>query len=179
MRRREFITLLGGAAAVWPLAARAQQRERMRRIGVLIGTAADDPQAPPRIAALAQGLQELGWIADRNVRIDYRWPGGDAERIANKRRNWPRSRRTSSWRLAPTSSGRCCRQPAQCRSCSRSSVIRSAPYYAVPPMEPSQSNGVSPNSGDAARRGAVGGKRADHTDRDSAMSAVLAHLVGW
>jgi hypothetical protein len=56
---------------------------------------------------------------------------------------------------------------------------RSAPYYAVPPMEPSQSNGVSPNSGDAARRGAVGGKRADHTDRDSAMSAVLAHLVGW
>src|SRR5262245_62758290 len=80
MRRREFITLLGGAAA-WPLVARAQQGERMRRIGVLIGSAADDPQAPPRIAALAQGLQELGWIADRNVRIDYRFGGGNVDEI--------------------------------------------------------------------------------------------------
>jgi putative ABC transport system substrate-binding protein len=79
--RREFITLLGGAAAAWPLTARAQQGQRMRRIGVLIGSAADDPQAPPRIAALAQGLQELGWTADRNLRIDYRFGGGNVDEL--------------------------------------------------------------------------------------------------
>ena len=80
MRRREFITLLGGAAAAWPLAARAQQRERMRRIGVLMNVAADDPEAQARIAAFLQGLQQLGWTDGRNVRIDYRWAAGDAER---------------------------------------------------------------------------------------------------
>jgi putative ABC transport system substrate-binding protein len=80
MRRREFITLLGGATAAWPLAARAQQREQMRRIGVLMNTAADDPQSPVRIAALLQGLQELGWADGRNVRIEYRWGASDAER---------------------------------------------------------------------------------------------------
>jgi ABC-type uncharacterized transport system substrate-binding protein len=80
IRRREFITLIGGAAA-WPLTARAQQGQRMRRIGVLIGSAADDPQAPPRIAALAQGLQELGWTADRNLRIDYRFGGGNVDEL--------------------------------------------------------------------------------------------------
>ena len=72
MKRREFITLLGGAAA-WPLGARAQQAERMRRIGVLMSTAVDDPQDPARLAAFAQGLQELGWTIGRNLRIDYRW----------------------------------------------------------------------------------------------------------
>jgi putative ABC transport system substrate-binding protein len=81
MKRREFITLLGGAAAAWPLAARAQQGERMRRIGVLMNLAADDPEAPARVAALAQGLGELGWAAGRNVMIDYRWGAGDTERI--------------------------------------------------------------------------------------------------
>src|SRR6516162_5034813 len=78
--RREFITLLGGAAA-WPLAARAQQPERMRRIGVFMPLAADDKQAQARLAAFLQGLQELGWTDGRNVRIDYRWAAGDAERI--------------------------------------------------------------------------------------------------
>ena len=73
MRRREFITLFGSAAAAWPLAARAQQRERVRRIGVLMSTAVDDPQDPARLAAFAQGLQELGWTIGRNLRIDYRW----------------------------------------------------------------------------------------------------------
>jgi ABC-type uncharacterized transport system substrate-binding protein len=73
MRRREFIALLGGAAAAWPLAARAQQGERMRRICVLMSTAVDDPQDPARLAAFAQGLQELGWTIGRNLRIDYRW----------------------------------------------------------------------------------------------------------
>ena len=81
MRRREFITLLGGAGVVWPLAARAQQGERMRRIGVLNNIAADDPDAPVRVAALAQGLQELGWTIGRSLRIEYRWSAGDADRI--------------------------------------------------------------------------------------------------
>ena len=78
LRRREFI-ILGGAAA-WPLAARSQQPERMRRVGVLIPFAADDPEAMARIAAFLQGLQELGWTVGRNVRLDYRWTAGDAER---------------------------------------------------------------------------------------------------
>ena len=73
LRRREFITLLGGAATAWSLAARAQQPERIRRIGVLMSTAVDDPQDPTRLAAFAQGLQELGWTIGRNLRIDYRW----------------------------------------------------------------------------------------------------------
>jgi len=73
MRRREFITLLGGAAAAWPLAARAQQPDRMRRIGVLMSTAADDPESQVRVAGFLQGLQELGWTVGRNVRIEWRW----------------------------------------------------------------------------------------------------------
>ena len=77
MRRREFIAL-GGAAAAWPVAARAQ--ERTRRIGLLSALAADDPESMARIAAFLQGLQELGWSVGRNVRIDYRWGAGDAER---------------------------------------------------------------------------------------------------
>jgi putative ABC transport system substrate-binding protein len=81
MRRREFITLLGGAAIAWPLAARAQQGERMRRIGVLMNTAADDPEGQARMAAFQQGLQQLGWSNGRNVRIDTRWSAGDAKDI--------------------------------------------------------------------------------------------------
>src|SRR5208282_6507780 len=77
MRRREFITLLGGAAA-WPLAARAQQGERMRRIGVLFGIAADDPTSQAFDAAFVQGLQQLGWTEGRNVHIDARWAAGNA-----------------------------------------------------------------------------------------------------
>jgi ABC-type uncharacterized transport system substrate-binding protein len=78
MRRREFITLLGGAAAGWPLAARAQQAERVRRIGVLMNIAADDPQAEARIGALLEGLQPLGWSVGRNLQIDARWAAADA-----------------------------------------------------------------------------------------------------
>jgi putative ABC transport system substrate-binding protein len=80
-RRREFITLLGGAAAAWPLAAHAQRGERMRRVGVVMNLAADDPESAVRIAAFAQGLADLGWSIGRNLRIDYRWGAGDAERI--------------------------------------------------------------------------------------------------
>src|SRR5882762_2342620 len=80
MRRREFITLLGGAAAAWPLAARAQQPgERMRRIGVLMNTTADDPEGQARIAAFHQGLQEWGQTLGRNTRIDVRWGAIDAD----------------------------------------------------------------------------------------------------
>jgi putative ABC transport system substrate-binding protein len=79
MRRREFITLLGGAAAAWPFAARAQQPGLVRRIGVLLALAADDPQSAARIAAFLQGLQQLGWSDGRNVQIDYRWSAGNAD----------------------------------------------------------------------------------------------------
>ena len=83
IKRRDFITLLSGAAAAWPLAARAQQGERMRRVGVLMNTAADDPEGKARNAAFERGLQELGWTNGRNVRIDYRWGEGDADRVRN------------------------------------------------------------------------------------------------
>jgi len=77
VRRREFFTLLSGAAAAWPLAARAQQADRMRRIGVLLNLAADDPMGQARVAAFVQGLQAAGWSDGRNVRIDTRWAAAD------------------------------------------------------------------------------------------------------
>jgi putative ABC transport system substrate-binding protein len=73
VRRREFISLLGGAAAAWPLAARAQQAERVRVLGMLMPFEAKDPQAQARLAALLQGLKELGWVDGRNLRIEIRW----------------------------------------------------------------------------------------------------------
>jgi putative ABC transport system substrate-binding protein len=79
--RRALLAALGGAAAAWPLAARAQQPERMRRIGVLVGFAVDDPVAQRRVLAFAQALAQLGWADGRNVRIDIRWSAGDPERI--------------------------------------------------------------------------------------------------
>ena len=79
MKRREFITIAGGAVAGWPLVARAQQGERLRSIGVLMSIAAQTPE--PRIAAFLHGLQLLGWTEGRNVRIDIRWGAGDADRI--------------------------------------------------------------------------------------------------
>jgi len=78
MRRREFITLIGGAVAM-PLVAGAQQRERIRRIGVLMSTAAADPEGQARIAAFRQGLQKLGWTEGQNAQVDVRWAGGDAD----------------------------------------------------------------------------------------------------
>ena len=77
LRRRNLITLLGGAAAAWPFVARAQQIER-KRLGVLMNLASDDPEGQARLAAFVQGLQQLGWTDGRNVRIDYRWAAGDA-----------------------------------------------------------------------------------------------------
>jgi putative ABC transport system substrate-binding protein len=83
VRRREFITLVGGAVVSWPLAARAQQPERVRRIGVLMNLAADDPEAKTYIGTFLQQLQELGWTVGRNVQIDYRWTAGDASLVRN------------------------------------------------------------------------------------------------
>ena len=80
MRRREFITLVGGAAVGWPLAARAQQVDRMRLIGVLMHLAADDPEGQARVMAFVEGLQQLGWTDGRNVRIEIRWGANDADR---------------------------------------------------------------------------------------------------
>jgi putative tryptophan/tyrosine transport system substrate-binding protein len=80
MRRREFMTLLGGAVAAWPQAARAQ-RERMRRIGLLMNFVADDPAAQPRLTAFLQSLAQLGWTEGSNARIDIRWTGNETERI--------------------------------------------------------------------------------------------------
>src|ERR1700731_475449 len=79
MRRREFITLIGGAAS-WPLAAQAQQSQRMRRVGVLMSTAAGDLESMARYTAFLDRLQELGWSDGRNVRIDLRWVAGSADR---------------------------------------------------------------------------------------------------
>ena len=79
MRRREFITLLGGAAAAWPLVARAQQAERVRRIGVLNSLASNDSEGQTRIAAFVQGLQQAGWTVGRNLQIDFRWAAGRVE----------------------------------------------------------------------------------------------------
>ena len=81
MKRREFITLLGGAAASWPLAARAQQPEQMRRIGVLLSQAESDPVAQSYIATFAARLREFGWTEGKNLLIDYRWGGGSTTRM--------------------------------------------------------------------------------------------------
>jgi len=81
VRRRKFITLLGGAAVARPIAARGQQADRVRRIGVLMNTGADEPESQARLAAFMQGLQELGWAAGGNLRIDYRWSPSDLARL--------------------------------------------------------------------------------------------------
>jgi putative ABC transport system substrate-binding protein len=81
MRRREFITLLGGAAAAWPLAARAQQAERVRRIGVLMPFTVNDPEAQERNAVFEQSLRQLGWAVGRDLQIEHRSPGGEAPSI--------------------------------------------------------------------------------------------------
>jgi putative ABC transport system substrate-binding protein len=84
MRRREFITLVGGAALTWPVAARAQQPELMRRIGVLMSFPKDNPEGRARIAAFLQELQQLGWIDGRNVKIEYRFDTGDLRKAATE-----------------------------------------------------------------------------------------------
>jgi len=81
MRRRDFITLIGGTAATWPLAARAQRTDRMRTVSVLLGLGEKDPEAINRIKSFRLGMRDLGWIEGRNVQIDYRFAGTDLESI--------------------------------------------------------------------------------------------------
>jgi putative tryptophan/tyrosine transport system substrate-binding protein len=81
MRRREFITLVGGTVVVWPLAARAQRSERVRRMGVLMGISEDDPQAGTRVAIFRQALADLGWTEGHNLKIEWRWTSGDIARV--------------------------------------------------------------------------------------------------
>ena len=127
MNRRRAITLLGGAAAAWPLAARAQQGERMRRIGMIMPAASDDPEYPVRIGAFLQEMQQLGWIIGRNMRIDIRWTSGNADNAHKYAAELVRSPPTSSLPLVPQPSALCCRQHAVCRSYSQLSAIRSRP----------------------------------------------------
>ena len=114
MKRREFITLLGGAAVAWPLSARGQP-DRMRRIGVFINPVADDPVTQARLAAFVEGLQRLGWTEGRNVRIDTRWSAGNPDDT--------RKSAAELVALAPdvilvngsAAQGRCFKRPAPCR----------------------------------------------------------------
>ena len=96
MNRREFIAGLGGAAA-WPLAARAQPADRMRRIGVLMNVGADDPDGRDRMATFTRELQRLNWTDGRNVRIDVRWTAGDADLFRRYAADWSRYGLMSSW----------------------------------------------------------------------------------
>jgi hypothetical protein len=99
LKRRDFITLLGSTAITLPLPVRAQPAERMRRLGVLVNLAADDPESQARIGAFLQTLREFGWTMGRNIQIDYRYAGGNADRI----RSEPRRFHTTK-----TRSGPCC-----------------------------------------------------------------------
>ena len=100
MRRREFITLLAGAAA-WPLAAHAQQGNRVRRIGVLMPDNENDPVAKTWISAFTQALADLGWIDGRNMRMELRWGGGDIDRIRALAQELVRAKRPNTWLPRP------------------------------------------------------------------------------
>ena len=92
MIRREFITLIGGTAVAWPLAAHAQQPERMRRVGVLLNATADNPYFQTWVGAFLQGLQQSGWSIGQNVRIDTRWAGGSAAEVRKHAAEFSRPR---------------------------------------------------------------------------------------
>src|SRR5262249_21158332 len=119
MKRREFIGLLGGATAAWPLPARAQQPRRMRRIGVLTPLPADDAEGHAEPTAFTQALQQSGWTVGQNVRIDYRWGPGNPSTMRKYATELVSASRTSSWPLAAPPSRRYWRQPALSQSYSR------------------------------------------------------------
>ena len=128
MKRREFITLLGGAAAAWPLAARAQQGERMRRIGVLMNWRRTIRKDRPASRHFVQGLQQLGWTVGRNLRIDYRWAAGDADAHAQIRGGFGRARaRRHPGRRQPDRGGVAAGHPHGSDRVRECQSIRSAP----------------------------------------------------
>ncbi len=128
MRRREFIGLVGGAAAL-PLVGNAQEASRMRRIGLLTGVRADDPGFKSIYAAFEQALQQLGWTKDRNVRIDYRFGGGDPANI--RRQAEELVALSPDVIVAALRRDRCFGPPTPCRSCLRSCPIQSAPASSI------------------------------------------------
>jgi putative ABC transport system substrate-binding protein len=132
MRRREFITLLGGTAATWPLGARAQQAERVRRIGVFMNRAADNPEGQAAVAAFRQALEQLGWGDDRNVRIDTRWGVNDAERNRRDAEELVALAPDVILASGTLSVGRCSMSQAACRSSLWASLIRSALAWSIP-----------------------------------------------
>ena len=128
MNLREFITLLGGAAA-WPLAARAQQAERIRRIGVLM-TIADDPEGSPMLRRAREALQKLGWAEGGNVRIDTRWPASDADRtrayaaeLVELQPDVILSGATSALAPPQQATRTIEREPSSCRPCAKSVTL--------------------------------------------------------
>ena len=126
MKRRNFITLLGGAAAAWPLAARAQQPDRIRRIAVLSPLAEDDPEMTARLAGFRQGLEKRGWSEDRNVRIDYRFaPDSSADQAQVQAKELIALQPDVILAQGRRSSPRCSGRAARFRSCSPVSPTRS------------------------------------------------------
>ena len=169
MRRREFITLLGGAAAGWPLAAHAQQPDRAKRIGALMSTAAEDPEGQARMTAFQQKLQQLGWIDGGNVRIDARWSASDAERMRRGAEELVALSPDVILASGGTVLGPLLRPHAPCQSCSHRPPTRSAPASlrawrgraAMPPDSPSsnwnQLEMAGPAQGGCASRDTGGG----------------------
>ena len=126
-KRREFITLLGGAAAVWPLAARAQQPKPVRRIGILLPATSDDAEFQARVGAFLQGLALLGWTIGRNVRIDIRWAGTKADDIRRNAAELAALTPDAILAHGTLAWGKCNMRPARCPSCSLLPAIRSPP----------------------------------------------------
>src|SRR5262245_52967705 len=125
--RRDFITLLGGATAAWPLAASVQQAERVRRIGVLMHLPENGPEAQARMRAFLQGVQQLGWAEGRNVQIDYRFGAADVDRARSSAAELIALAPDVIRLPVPVPWQRCSKRPAPCRSCSRKSRIRLTP----------------------------------------------------
>jgi hypothetical protein len=159
MKRREFIWLIGSAVA-WPLGALAQQRERMRRIGMLVTYNANDPQAQARNAAFLQGLQQLGWTVGQNVQIDYRWSAANLDDTRKDAAELVALAPDVIFVLAALALGRRCRQLAAYPSCSRSCLIQSArgsstawhDREATPPASPHLTMVSARNGSSCSRR---------------------------
>jgi nucleotide-binding universal stress UspA family protein len=144
-QRREFITLIGGAAAAWPVAVHAQQ-DLIRRIGVLIALAESDPEAQARVAALRQALQELGWIEGRNIRIDYRFAGGDGDRLRAYAEELVAAKPDVIFAGSGTALRRCSAPPARFRSFLLRSAIQWVAASSQAWRGPAATSPVLPNS---------------------------------